>query len=333
VGGGLSGAAHQARHARLRFRPTRVDDLGECSALLPAWVGLHGVGRDRVEALWQRLLDEPSITSTVMEDISAPAGQRIEGWGCGLLLPPEVLTGLGLDDDVPRPRRPVVGPLYNALLEGRLPLLGDRAIGELNAAGELQFMNLHYTQRDADLSGDHALAVLTVANDAFRTATSGFRLRAMHFESSARDGPMFASAGFPLVPYVEEGPWSALGDAMRPVFFGLTRAQARASLPGTSVRHAFEHTPPRFRLSLTQRRLLWQAMFDESDEALSESLQVSRHGLKKLWRGIYDRIESVDAGFFGEGVADDAGKRGPEKRRRVIAYVRQRLEELRAWSG
>ena len=29
----------------------------------------------------------------------------------------------------------------------------------------------------------------------------------------------------------------------------------------------------------------------------------------------------------------DEGKRGPEKRRQVLAYVRQRLEELRPWTS
>lgn len=53
--------------------------------------------------------------------------------------------------------------------------------------------------------------------------------------------------------------------------------------------------------------------------------------LKKLWRGIYERIEDVAPGFFGDEVDED-GKRGPEKRRQVLAYVRQRPEELRPWS-
>ena len=35
--------------------------------------------------------------------------------------------------------------------------------------------------------------------------------------------------------------------------------------------------------------------------------------------------------FFGEGSGDDEGRRGPEKRRQVLAYVRQRPEERRPW--
>jgi hypothetical protein len=313
---------------RLRFRPTRADDLGECAALLPAWLP---VAMPDVQSLWRRLMQQPAAMSTVMEDLARPAGRRIQGWGCGLVLPRDWVLRLGLDGDAPRPRAPVVPQVYAGLLDGSLVLPDDRELGALNASGRVQFLNLHYVQHASDLSDDYALAVLNVANEAFRVAASGWRLQAMHFESSARDAPMFASAGFPVVPYAERGPWDHAPDAWRPLFLGVTREQARASLPGTSVRHAFEHQPPRFRLSASQRRLLWHALFDESDEHLMRVLDVSVHGLKKLWRGIYERIEDAEPDFFGDHAGDDEGRRGPEKRRQVLAYVRQRPEERRPW--
>jgi hypothetical protein len=67
-------------------------------------------------------------------------------------------------------------------------------------------------------------------------------------------------------------------------------------------------------------------LFDDSDAHLTERLEVSVHGLKKLWRGIYERIEDRMPEFFGDTASDDDGKRGPEKRRPVLAYVRQRPE-------
>lgn len=316
---------------RLRWRPTRPGDLCECLDIFPVWLGL-GERRAEVRSLWERLVDEPSITSTVMEDLAQPAGRRIQGWGGGLVLSPDWAGRLGLSRSSLQPRAPVVEQIYTALLGERLSLMGDKALGEVNARGQLQFITLHYTQRASNLDDDYALAVLNVANDAFRTAVSGWWLQAMHIESSASEAPMFTSAGFPQVPYAESAGLRALPDARRPVYFGITREQARSSLPGTSVRHAFEHCPPRFRLSGSQRRLLWQALFDDSDEALMRRLAVSVHGLKKLWRGIYDRIGDVEPEFFGDGAADDDGRRGPEKRRQVLAYVRQRPEELRPWN-
>ena len=42
-------------------------------------------------------------------------------------------------------------------------------------------------------------------------------------------------------------------------------------------------------------------------------------------------IEDTAPEFFGDAVADD-GKRGPEKRRQVLACLRQRPDELRPWA-
>ena len=38
-------------------------------------------------------------------------------------------------------------------------------------------------------------------------------------------------------------------------------------LPGTSVRQAFDHLPTALPLLARMRRLLWLALFDDSDEA------------------------------------------------------------------
>ena len=314
---------------RLRHRPTLPSDLAECAALAPRWLGIDATV---LQTLWVRLLDEPSAMTTVMEDLALPAGQRLQGWGCGLVLPASWVQRLGLAGAVPCPRSPVVAQIYAGLLDGTRQPLPDRELGELNASGRLHFINVHYTQRRSDLADDYALAVLDVANEAFRAAVSGWWLQGMHFESSAHDAPMFSSAGFPVIPYGDGADRSAQPDDVRPVFLGLTREQARASLPGTSVRHAFEHHPPRFRLSAAQRKLLWHALFDDCDEHLAAVLDVSVHGLKKLWRGIYERIEEQQSDFFGEPVGDDDGRRGREKRRQVLAYVRQRPEERRPWS-
>ena len=195
---------------RLRFRPTLEADLAEVADLLPPWLPFDGA---RWQALWRRLLHEAAPMSTVMEDLAQPAGRRIQGCGCGLALPSEWVARLGLDGATLQPRSPIVPQVYAGLFDGSLVLPSDRELGVLNAQGRVHFLNLHYVQRPVDLHDDYALAVLNVANEAFRTAVSGWRLQAMHFESSARDAVMFASAGFPLVPYRDCGPWDHRADA------------------------------------------------------------------------------------------------------------------------
>lgn len=284
--------------------------------------------RRALPELWMRLLDEPAIRTTVMEDLALPAGERIQGWGWGIVLPESWVEQHALRT---KPRAHVVRQIYAGFHDGSLALLSDAQIGMLNASGRFHFLNC-YAQRHNDLSDAYTQSVLTIANEAFRLSASGYNFEAMYFETSERDVAAIAAAGFVHRGYADASSLDGLAPAKRPAFLAVTRAEALASLPGTSVRHVFEHHPPMFRFSAAQRRLLWLALFDDSDANLTDRLDVSVHGLKKLWRGIYDRIEDRMSGFFGDTAGDEDGKRGPEKRRQVLAYVRQRPEELRPWA-
>ena len=318
------------RHVpRLRFRPTTRRDFPECLELLPSWLRLDERLRSALPDLWLRLLDEPAITTTLMEDLALPAGQRIQGWGWGIVLPEAWATQHGLTT---KPAAHVTRQVYAGLLDGSLALMSDAEIGVVNAEGRYHFLNF-YTQRHNDLSDPYTQSVLTIANEAFRLSAAGYNTQAMYFETSERDAPAIAAAGFNLRPYADDSSLQGLAPAERPTLLAVTRDQALAGLPGTSVRHVFEHHPPMFRFSASQRRLLWLALFDDSDAYLIERLEVSVHGLKKLWRGIYERIEDQMPEFFGDAASDEDGKRGPEKRRQVLAYVRQRPEELRPWAA
>lgn len=302
--------------------------MPECLELLPAWLALDERLRASLPDLWRRILDEPAVTTTVMEDIALPAGQRIQGWGYGFVVPEPWAEREQLDS---HPEAYAMRRLLAGIVDGSFQLLSDAEIGVVNAQRRFRFFNF-YTQRRRALDDPYVQSVFNVANEAFRTAASGYNTHTMYFETSAPEAPAIEAAGFTRCAYSNESALEGAPSATRPAFLRVTRAQVRTSLPGTSVRHVFEHHPPHFRFSASQRRLLWLALFDDSDASLTERLNVSVHGLKKLWRGIYDRIEDRMPEFFGEASGADDGRRGPEKRRQVLAYVRQRPEELRPWA-
>lgn len=308
---------------RLRYRLTQADDLDECLSLLPAWQRPDGAARDALPALWQRLVQEPQVVNMVMEDVSLPRGQRIQAWGATLLVTPHEVQALQLDV-LPAPG--VAARVYAALLQQALPLHDDQTLGRHNARGDLGGLMLHFCTRALVLEDPYAQAVLTISNDSLRVSLAGYQLRALYFETLAQDAPFVAAAGFVQRPRPQ-----AEGSDL--LWWGMTREEARRLMPGSTARGLFDAHPPRFRLSLNQRRMLWLSTFYEDDEQLAQQLQLSPHGLKKLWRGVYDRIQDAVPDFFGDaGPADDEGRRGPEKRRQVLAYVRQRPEELRPWA-
>ncbi|MEO8058238.1 MAG: hypothetical protein ABI671_07910 [Burkholderiales bacterium] len=304
-------------------------DVAECMALLPAWLGLGADMRSRLPALWARLADEPSVMSSVTEDLAMPAGSRILSWVVGMSLRPALVEQLGLDAT---PEPCVVRRIYGELLDGIYEPMRDREMGEANAAADLRLMSMHYDMKGRDFSEPLMQSLMVMGAESFRVGYSGYNVSAVYYENTEFNEPWVLSNGFTrrahASPPRQDVP---LGERLR--FYRVTREEALATTPGSAVRHIFEHHPPLFRLSASQRRLLWLSLFDDNDETLRRRLTVSTHGLKKLWRGIYERIQDQQPDFFGDAAGDEDGKRGPEKRRQVLAYVRQRPEELRPWAA
>lgn len=316
--------------SRLRYRPVARRDIAECFELLPPWLGLDQAGIAAVMQVWDTLVDEPSLLTGIIEDLAQPAGKRIQAWGVTLILPQSLVKALDLDG---QPPVFIARRIYGALRDGSFRPMTDREIGLENARGELTMMILHFSQRDHDIDNPYVQDVITAANDTFRIFHDGFNLRAVYFETGEINDRVAVASGFIRRQYSNPEDLQPLPRERQPGFFGLTREQARSLVPGSPARNCFQNQPPLFMFSASQRRLLWFALFDDSDDALMPLLDVSVHGLKKLWRGIYERIEDRMPEFFGDTAGGDDGKRGPEKRRQVLAYVRQRPEELRPWSS
>ncbi|MEO8805121.1 MAG: hypothetical protein ABI433_03510 [Burkholderiaceae bacterium] len=313
---------------RLRHRPSTRADIAECMGLLPAWLALDEPTRAQLPELWLRLVDEPSVQSSVTEDLARPAGSRILSWGVSMCLAPGLVAELGLDA-APEPY--VVRRVYRALLDRRFQSMSDREMGQANAAADLRLLAMHFDMKGSDLNDPLMQSLMVMGAESFRVGLSGYNTRSIYYENSEFNEPWMLTTGFLHRPHAREAPQTAApGDTMR--YYRVTRDEALATTPGSTVRHIFEHHTPMFRLSASQRRLLWLSLFDDNDDALEQRLGVSMHGLKKLWRGIYERIQDQQPDFFGEASGDDDGKRGREKRRQVLAYVRQRPEELRPWA-
>lgn len=316
--------------SRLRYRPAARRDIAECFELLPPWLGMDRQPVAELMQLWDWFVDEPSLLSGVIEDLALPAGKRIQAWGVTLIVPKSLVQALALDG---QPRAFIARRVYSALRDGSFKPMTDRELGVENARGELTMMILHFSQRDHDIDNPYVQDVITAANDTFRIFHDGFNLRAVYYETGEINDLVAVASGFIRRQYANPEELQALPRQHQPAFFGLTREQAKSLLPGSPARNCFQNQPPLFTFSASQRRLLWFALFDDSDDALMPMLDVSVHGLKKLWRGIYERIEDRMPEFFGDPGSGDEGKRGPEKRRQVLAYVRQRPEELRPWSS
>ena len=76
-----------------------------------------------------------------------------------------------------------------------------------------------------------------------------------------------------------------------------------------------------------------QLLFEATDAAeLALALGISLPAVKKRWLALYDRIGRLEPGLLADAAADaDKATRGPQKRHRVLAHLRQHPEELKPW--
>jgi hypothetical protein len=77
--------------------------------------------------------------------------------------------------------------------------------------------------------------------------------------------------------------------------------------------------------------LLSCALSGATDEHLAEMLGTSLPAVKKLWVSIYQRVEDCLPELIPDPLRSDLplSGRGREKRRRLLAYLREHPEELR----
>jgi hypothetical protein len=304
---------------RLQGRLLGHGDLAQARALVPAWLPLPERVRASLPSIWTRLLGQPGFNADVVEDLSRPAGTRLVAMGMSIALDERWQLRLATD---PPANAPVL--LYEELLDGRYQPPSDKELGLLNARGEVAFLVLHYEQVLNDLANPDTLEILGVSMTLFRQAHAGYRLQHLYQEGLHDQGAYLQSMGF--------RPRTARILAGVPELYGLSREEAGRLLPGSPVRDAFQFTPPRFRFTAAERRMLRLAVTHLTDEQVGEELGVSLHGLKKLWRSVHERALDAMPDLFDDSSSAEAGTRGPEKRRTLLQYLRQRPEELRPYT-
>ena len=92
-----------------------------------------------------------------------------------------------------------------------------------------------------------------------------------------------------------------------------------------TVAGVFQYRPPRLGLSQTHKEILRPALEGMTDEEIAAALFLSVSAVKKRWSAIYDSV-STKGQMAGLPACD--GKRGTERRRLLLDYLRWHPEEL-----
>lgn len=278
-----------------------------------------------------RLLEEERLIGGLIEDYDAKGERTVVAATLSAFVSPDFrMAYLG------KPWPCLTNWLLLRCLNGQTDLFLDRAQqAQGNLSGGLDLVMLDYIQTPMDFTSPEGRRIMTVFFPFFLSIHRGYNLHSMVVEAGAAYEQMALSAGFRLhtaldlehEPPAEPVPVGA--SAKRAVYF-FERDMVADTPPSTPVSAVFTYLPPRFRFTAGEQRMLVRAIDGLTDEEIAGTLDVSRDAVKQTWRSIYDHVTQVMPDLVDRGqMMGGEGGRGQEKRRRIVAYVRDNAQELR----
>jgi hypothetical protein len=264
-------------------------------------------------------LDNPAFLANVIESDRPIAGHKIVACGMGVFV-----TKTFADHEIKNPGPALNARIIAAVAAGESVLLSAAQIGSGNARGGIDFVNMYGTWRDGIMNADQLAEVQALLGTSFVEHFAGYRFNRVLKEAigHSRIALARATGTYRIVAEFQES-----GSALAVV----TRESALAS-PYSLAATMYRYQPPVLRLRPAEQRLLFAALVGKTDAELSAELGLSLEAIKKRWMSVFDRIDQFKPEILSRSGEDTDG-RGPQKRHRVVAYIRTHPEELRpfAW--
>jgi len=315
-------------------RKADVRDLPNCLALHESLeLPYAETSKSILPNMWRALLSNGEMQIFLVENRTRPKGSRVVSFNAFIFV----------TDDFCAQARSTLPPYLTVELarrycSRRLPVLNREQIAQANTGDGLNVVMCCEGWTQDGFSPEQFLAVLEKQGEALHLALRGYHIKEFLAEPIGRERSQWMlDAGARLrrsySSYSRGNGLSERESLGRPLLVGLTREEALAH-SGGNIASLFIYTAPRFLFSRSQRVLLQRALMGETCEQLAASLALSTWTVKKRWHAIYDRVSDVDSELLPPLVAygAQAGSRGVERRRHLLNYLRQHLEELRPYA-
>jgi hypothetical protein len=300
------------------WRPIREADLPLCLEMQPACMGDRIVGRSTALRVWKSFLDDPAFQANVIESERLLAGHRIVACGMGVFV-----SRAFADREIRNPRPGLNSRIIAAVASGEPVVLTRAEIAAGNAGEGIDFVNMYGTWRDGIMNADQLAEVHALLGTSFVDHFAGYRFNRVLKEAIGHSSIALARATgtYRLVAEFRESD-SAL--------FVVTRESALTA-PYSVAARMYRYRPPILRLRPAEQKLLAAALVGKTDAELSAELGLSIEAIKKRWMSVFVRVDEFKPEILSKSEAD-SDSRGPQKRHRVVAYVRSHPEELRPFS-
>jgi hypothetical protein len=302
----------------MHWRPVRAEDLPQCLDIQPACIGDALTGRAVALRVWRELLAGPALYGSVFESDAPIGGSRIIGCGIGVFVDPAFA-----DRELAHPQPQLNSRIVASVAADESVVLDRAAIAAGNAGDGLDFVNLYGSWRDGMLDEDQLAEVHTLLGTSFLENLGGFRFNHVLKEAIGRPTIALARA---TGSYRCVGEFPEHGSAL----FVVTPEDAR-DIPFSVAARMYRYEAPVLRLRPAEQSLLAAALDGKTDAELSTELGVSVEAVKKRWISVFGRVEEFRPEILAAADAETA-HRGPQKRHRVLAYVRAHREELRPYA-
>jgi hypothetical protein len=300
------------------WRPISEADLSECLEIQPACMGDQMVGRSIALRVWKSFLQEPSFLANVIESERPIAGRRIVACGMGVFV-----TKAFADREIKAPQPGLNSRIIAAVAAGESILLSRAQIAAGNAGEGIDFVNMYGMWREGIMNADQLAEVHALLGTSFVEHFAGYRFNRVFKEAVGQSSIALARATgtYRIVAEFKKSE-SALAVATR---------ESVLTAPYSVAAALYRYQAPELHLRPAEQSLLAAALVGKTDAELSEDLGLSIEAIKKRWMSIFDRIDEFKPEILSRTGADSDG-RGPQKRHRVVAYIRSHPEELRPFS-
>ena len=320
----------------LRWRPMQPADVDRCVEIVAAHPVIgprYGVDIENLGRAWRKLLGSAAISHNVFEWLD---GNRatIVGVGFAVFVRDEFMR------EIKTPPLHWIGPELARRVAGKdCPVLTDDEVRDANSGSglsELVWEGIGTPEFAHSMDFYHAMV------GSYVEVHRGFLLKEMiagQADSVERLLSVIESGGLYWNPaqqrYDTTSPEPPEILAARPHLVGITRELANVR-PGSWISTLFNYRPPRFGFSRGEQQLLLAALksLHGTDQELAAALHLSIPTVKKMWGSIYRRVAACDPELVPDPALAEPGthERGREKRRSLLAYVRDHPEELRLHS-
>lgn len=291
-------------------------DLANCFNIEPRHLGAEIVGREAALKVWKGLVRSRCFNSVVIESGSP---RRMVASGSSVFVTSDFVT-----QELERPRPYLNSRIIASIVAKKSVVLPESVLCGEEVHCPVDFVVLNGDYLTDSLSQEELDEVQMLLPFTFMEAHLGYRLNRILIEWTGETQRKFHhSSG--VWRAIETFPQEDRGLSI------LTRKDALA-VSGSIAAALFQYQEPILHLHETDKHLLAEALRGGTDSELASRMNLSLASIKKRWLSLFQRVAETQPSLLpGCREQNWSAYRGPQKRHRILAYVRSHPQEIRPY--